>query len=102
MSDDVEEKRDVLKEFMGSRDDKTLDRVREIGFDQFMALDRVEERIYFLGFRHSDGSREEGAHATEEAVREFIAYWENQIAVARDYLENGRENRTHRWKKTAP
>ncbi len=95
-----EEKRDEIDKFMGSREEKTLDLVREIGFDQLMTLDRMEERIHFVGFQCRDGSREEGTHATKEAILEFIAYWENQISVARDYLANDRDNRTHRWKKT--
>ena len=89
---------DAIDTMMGYREDETLDLVREIGFDQLLALDRIEERIFFLGPQLQDG-RERGAHASEAAVLEFIAYWENQIEVARDYLANGRENRTHRWKK---
>jgi hypothetical protein len=89
---------DAIDIVMGRREDKTLDLVREIGFDQLLGLDRIEERIFFIG-PVLQAERERGAHATEAAVLEFIAYWENQIEVARDYLAHGRENRTHRWKK---
>jgi hypothetical protein len=99
MSEEKRNENDEIEKFMDSRQDKTLNFVREIGFDQLMALDRMEERIYFLGFQSRESGREEGAHATEEAVLEFITYWENQIRVARDYLANGRENRSHRWQK---
>ena len=82
------------------RNDVTLSIVREIGFDAFHVVPSGEftERIFFLGPQMLDG-REEGASATEEAVREFIGFWENQISVARDYLANGRQPLTHRWER---
>jgi hypothetical protein len=82
---------------MKDRNENTLSIVREIGFDQKMGLGRpFEEKIFFLGpSMHDD--REVGAHATEEAVLEFIGYWENQVRVARDYLANGLNNKTHEW-----
>ena len=79
--------------------DKTLDLVREIGFDTFCCLEHgVVEKVFFIGPDMLAG-RERGAHATEEAIKEFILYWENQVAVAKDYLANGRNNKTHEWKK---
>jgi hypothetical protein len=76
----------------------TLDLVRELGFDTVMYVgSRSEETVFFLGPQMADGRRTRGEHATEQAVREFIDYWENQLAVARDYLANGRNNRTHEW-----
>ena len=83
------------------RENKTLTLVREVGFDQIYdgCSGKVTERIFFLG-PHLLAGREEGAHATEEAVQEFIRYWENQIEVAKDYLLNGREARTHLWTKS--
>jgi DNA-directed RNA polymerase alpha subunit len=58
------------------------------------------EKVYFLG-PDIGGLRKRGPHATEGAVQEFIAYWENQIQVAKDYLANGRTNRTDRWVKNS-
>lgn len=83
------------------RNDRILTLVRELGFDNFVCgLHGNIEKVFFLGPQMLDG-REEGAHATEEAVRNFIDYYENQIAVARDYLANGRNNKTHEWTVTA-
>ena len=79
-----------------SRGTKPLDLVRELGFDNIHGGARPEETVFFLGPAAID--RRESEHATEEAIVEFIAYWENQIAVARDYLANGRTNKTHEWK----
>lgn len=83
------------------RSNKVLEVVREIGFDQSMGPDHFEEELFFLGPQMRDG-REEGAQATLEAIREFIEYWENQIQVAKDYLENGCNNRTHEWRTPPP
>jgi hypothetical protein len=78
----------------------TLTCVREIGFDTFMDLNTrtTTEEIFFLGPAMMDG-RESGANATEEAIDEFIAYWQNQIDVAKDYIANGRNNKTHEWRR---
>jgi len=84
---------------MHGMNDKTLTLVRELGFRNYMGTNgRTEEYVFFLGPVLRDG-REDGAHATEEAVLDFISYWENQIQVAKDYLRNGRNNKTHEWKK---
>jgi hypothetical protein len=81
---------------MRDRNENTLSIVRELGFDQAMGIGRpFEERVFFIGPCTCD--REVGAHATEEAVLEFIGYWENQIRVAKDYLANGQNNKTHEW-----
>lgn len=81
------------------RNDKTLTLVRELGFDDFLDVYKgTKEKVFFIG-PHLGDSREEGAHATEAAVLEFIEYWENQIQVAKDYLANGRNNKTHEWRK---
>lgn len=77
--------------------EKTLTLVREIGFDTVMTFGGTTEQIFFCGPHLIEGT-EHGAHATEEAVNEFIAYWENQIQVAKDYLANGRNRNTHEWK----
>ena len=87
-----EQARDPLPD----RNDKTLTIVRELGFDTHMSSSGTIEKVFFLGPQMRDG-REEGAHATEEAVLGFIAYFESQIAVARDYLANGRNNKTNEW-----
>lgn len=80
------------------RNAKTLTLVRELGFDQSMCPTHgTVEKVFFLGPQMRDG-REEGAHATEGAIKEFIAYWENQIQVAKDYLANDRNNKTHEWR----
>ena len=79
--------------------DKTLTLVREIGFDTVMTCGgATTEQIFFCGPHLMEG-KERGAHATEEAIKEFVSYWENQIGVAKDYLANGRNNKTHEWKK---
>src|ERR1700722_2758208 len=73
---------------------------REIGFDTEMWFDGCREEIFFLRPAFSDD--EPGSNRMEkvspEAVAEFIAYWENQIAVARDYVANGCNPRTHEWR----
>jgi hypothetical protein len=80
------------------RNTKTLTLVREIGFDSSMCVAHGSaEKVFFLGPQMLDG-REEGAHATEPAIREFVAYWENQVQVAKDYLANGCNNKTHEWR----
>ena len=77
--------------------DKTLTIVRELGFETFMCFDHgTLEKVFFIGPHMIDGP-ERGAHATDEAVKEFINYWENQIQVAKDYLANNRNNKTHEW-----
>lgn len=91
---------DEVKAHMGERPQCEITLVRAIGFDQFMsAAPGVQERIFFLG-PQLNGGRDEGAHATEAAVLEFIDYWQNQINVAKEYLANGRDNRTWMWTKT--
>jgi len=78
--------------------DKTITLVRELGYETFMCTAHGSGgKVYFLGPHCLDG-QEKGAHATEAAVREFIAYWESQIQVAKDYLANGRNNKMHEWK----
>lgn len=78
------------------RNDVTLSLVRELGFDRESGAAPFDEKVYFLGPSTSEG-RTVGAHATEEAIREFVAYWSNQIKVAEDYLANGRTNSTLAW-----
>lgn len=95
-----------------ARNNKTLTLVREIGFDNAMGVGKKPaERIFFLGAAapqslpteqwqgdviHIDG-REIGAHATPEAIAEFIDYWQHQIAAARDYVANGCNSNTMEW-----
>jgi len=82
------------------RDGHELTVVRELGFDNCMGIGRAsEEKVFFIGPVMANGYRERGPHATEEAVREFIAYYENQIRVAKDYLANGRNNKTQEWRR---
>ena len=77
--------------------EKTLTLVRELGFETLMCMNHgTFEKVFFLGPQMIEG-REKGAHATEEAIKEFIEYWQNQIQVAKDYLANGRNNKTHEW-----
>lgn len=77
----------------------TLTLVRELGFDSAIGADgRAEEVVFFLGPNTS--TRAIGAHATQEAVEEFIAYWEHQVATARAYLNNDRNNKSHEWEST--
>ena len=81
--------------------DKTLTLVRELGFETIMcAAHGSGGKVYFIGPHMLDGA-ERGAHATEAAVHEFIAYWENMIQIASDYLANGRNNKMHEWKPEA-
>ena len=86
---------------LADRNDKTLTLVRELGFDSFMCVQHgMSEKVFFLGPQMLDG-RETGANATPEAIAEFIEYWENQIQVAKDYVANGCNNKTHEWKPAA-
>jgi hypothetical protein len=79
--------------------DKTLTLVRELGFETIMCVTHgTGQKVYFLGTRLLDG-QEKGAHATEEAVREFISYWESMIQIAKGYLANSRNNKMHEWKR---
>lgn len=77
-----------------------LDTFREIGFDTELRPGGVRETIFFIAPRWSDdppgGNRMTAV--SPEAVHEFVAYWEHQIAVARDYLANGCNPNTHEWK----
>ena len=83
-----------------SRDFTTLTFVREIGFDTEMRVgSQTKEQIFFLG-PTLGAERSEGGVATEEAIREFIDNWENQIRVAKGYLANGCNNKTEEWKMT--
>lgn len=80
------------------RNNITLTLVRDIGLDTSMyAGGKTIEKVYFLG-PTLIGGRAIGAHATQEAVEEFIKHLENQIVVAQSYLANGRNNKTHEWK----
>jgi hypothetical protein len=80
----------------------TLTTVRELGFNNTMSVGRRStERVFFLG-PCVRGNRERGAHATDEAILDFISYYQNQIQVAKDYLMNGRNNQTHEWVSSAP
>jgi len=81
---------------MPDTNEETLTCVRELGFDTTASSDGFMEKVFFLG-PDIGGLRKRGAHATEDAIQEFIAYWENQIQVAKDYLANGRTNRTDKW-----
>lgn len=81
------------------RSEKPLDHVRELGFDKVLGGAQPEETVFFLGPQKITAGRAESNRATEEAIVEFIFYWENQVTVARDYLANGlRTNKMHEWK----
>lgn len=68
--------------------------VRALGFDNMMPTnDKASETLFFVG---AQGERIEGA--STEQVNEFIDYWEQQIAIARLYLANGREVSTNKWR----
>ena len=87
---------------MHGRNNKTLEVVRELGFENVIRTSgQSTERVYFLGPCAGSCGREDGAHATVEAVLDFIAFWENQVQVAKDYLANGRNCKTHEWKVVA-
>ena len=78
---------------MHGRNNKTLEVVRELGFENVIRTSgQSTERVYFLGPCAGSCGREDGAHATVEAVLDFIAFWENQVQVAKDYLANGRNH----------
>jgi hypothetical protein len=82
------------------RENKTLELVREIGFDNSFGIGRKPtERVFFMG-PLGVGGREVGAHATPEAIAEFIDYWQHQIAAARDYVANGCDSNTMEWAQT--
>lgn len=68
---------------------------RGIGFDTHMWPDKCEEKIFFWIGHGDDYRRME--KVSEEAVREFISYYKNQIQVAKDYLANGMNPNTHEW-----
>lgn len=72
---------------------KILDTFRGIGFDTECWPDKTEETIFF---HHGDKRM---PSASPESVAEFIAYYENQIQVAREYVMNSCNPRTHEWKK---
>lgn len=87
---------------MHGMNDVTLETVRELGFNNTMGMGRAPtEMVFFLGPCRASGPREDGAHATEKALLNFISYYENQIQVAKDYLANGRNNKTHEWTKSS-
>lgn len=69
---------------------------RGIGFDTEMWPDRCEETLFFWIGYGKDYERMDSA--SPEAVQEFIDYYEHQIQVAKDYLRNGRNPKTHEWK----
>lgn len=73
--------------------------VREIGFNTELYLDACRETIFFLGPQLVDG-RKRYAVAPPESIHEFISYWENQLAVSRDYLANDCNPRTHQWTRS--
>lgn len=62
---------------------------REIGFDP--------DRIFFLQPR-GIGSVRLVASPTEQEVAEFIAYWEHQVAIAKEYVANDCNPITRLWK----
>jgi len=75
---------------------KTLTLVRELGFNN--TIGKVStETVFFLGPCMKGGCREDGANATEEAILEFIVHCEHQVQVAKDYLSNRGNNKTHEW-----
>ena len=85
---------------MSGMNGKTLTLVRELGFNNVMGIGIAStETVFFLGPCMNGDCREEGANATEDAILEFIVHCEHQVQVAKDYLFNGRNNKTHEWKK---
>ena len=87
----------VFADDLPGPNDATLTTVRELGFDNTLRADGPPtEQVFFLGPCRLC-KRERGAHATVEAVLDFIAYYKNQIGVAADYLKSGRNNKTHEW-----
>jgi len=79
--------------------DRTLTLVRGIGFDTIQTYEGTVEKVFFIGPRSVSEPGILGAHATEDAIKEFIGFSEHQIQVAKDYLANGRSNRTDQWTK---
>jgi hypothetical protein len=71
---------------------------REIGFNTEMWADKVQETIFFI----APNCKDRLDAVSPEAVAEFIAYWENQIAVAKDYVKNGCNPHTHEWNNATP
>jgi hypothetical protein len=87
---------------MHGMNDVTLHTVRELGFNNHFGIERSStEIVFFMGPVLANGRRVDGAHATEEAILDFIAYYKNQIQVAKDYLANGRNNKTHEWTRSS-
>lgn len=70
---------------------------RGIGFDTNMWPDKMEETVFFWIGEGESYTRFE--QVSEAAVKEFVEYYENQIAVAKEYLANGRNPNTHEWVK---
>ncbi len=92
----------ATKRRMGKVAEATLTTVRELGFDNALFVSGPStEKVFFLG-PCMKCERERGAHATTEAILDFIAYYENQIQVAKEYLLSGRNNKTHEWASSVP
>ena len=75
------------------------DLFREIGIDTECWTDKTYETIFFIRPRMSDDPP--GGHKLEnvsfEAVKEFVAYWQNQINLAQEYIINGCNPKVHEW-----
>jgi len=84
---------------MGNIDNKVvLTLVRELGFNNVMGVNRTPtEEVFFLGPCLSDGTQEKSFNVTDEAILEFIAHCEHQAQIAKDYLANHKNNKTHEW-----
>ena len=75
------------------------DLFREIGINTECWPDRTRETIFFIRPRMSDdpsGGRKL-ENASPEAVKEFVAYWQNQINLAQEYVANGCNPKAHEW-----
>jgi hypothetical protein len=69
---------------------------REIGLDTAMWFQGgCRETIFFIALDRK--TRLKSVHP--EAVKEFVEYWKNQIALAEEYVANGCNPNTNEWKQ---
>jgi len=65
---------------------------RSIGFDTVYMPGKHHETIFFIG-----PNGEQMENVSPEAVEEYINYCEKQLKVAKDYVDNNYNNKTHEW-----
>ena len=85
--------------FVNSSKPPPDDLFREIGFDtEFHVGHETRETIFFIQ-PGMDGMKTRLDKVSDEAVQEFVEYWQNQIDVAKDYIRNNHNPITTEWSK---